>query len=92
MAFTRNSAPNKEDNNTARNKVGGYLNINIHTKDGVKRLGSSGIPLRETHPLESAILALVREHPEKLQELTGRIELTFGAAYQEGDKIDLGLL
>lgn len=93
MAFTKQSSAsaNKASDNSARNKVGGYLNINIHTAQGVKRLGGSGIQLRETHPLEKAILDFCKEHPDRIQELTGRIELSFGEATPEGTVFDLGL-
>lgn len=92
MAFTKqSSAANNTADNSARNKVGGYLNINIHTAQGIKRLGGSGIQLRETHPLEAAILKFCRENPERIQELTGRIELSFGEATPEGAVFDLGL-
>lgn len=93
MAFTRTPAANNTSaDNTAKNKVGGYLNINILTRDGSrKRLGGSGIALRENHPVEGAILALIRSNPEKLQDLVGRIELTFGEAHKEGEFVDLGI-
>lgn len=80
MAFTRNTsskkstttAPTSED----RNKVAGYLNINIKTQEGNKRLGGSGIQLRESHPLEGAILEFCRKNPDRVGELAGRIEVT----------------
>lgn len=95
MAFTRTSSNNTASTPAAdatKNKVGGYLNINILDRSGSrKRLGGAGIALRENHPLEGAILAFIRENPEKLQDLVGRIELTFGEAHKEGEFVDLGL-
>lgn len=92
MAFERTSksAPASSES-AAKNKVGGYLNINIHTAQGVKRLGGSGIQLREGHPLEAAILEFCRKNPERIQDLAGRIELSFGEATPEGTVFDLGL-
>jgi len=91
MAFERQSKSAPSNESAAKNKVGGYLNINIHTAQGVKRLGGSGIQLREGHPLESAILDFCRKNPERIQELAGRIELSFGEATPEGTVFDLGL-
>lgn len=91
MAFERQSKSAPASDSAAKNKVGGYLNINIHTAQGVKRLGGSGIQLREGHPLESAILDFCRKNPERIQELAGRIELSFGEATPEGTVFDLGL-
>lgn len=92
MAFTRqSSANNASEDKAAKNKVGGYLNISIHTAQGVKRLGNSGIQLRESHPLEAAILDFCRKNPERIQDLAGRIELSFGEATPEGTVFDLGL-
>lgn len=93
MAFTRTPAANNTaESNSAAKKVGGYLNINIVGRDGTrKRLGTSGIALRETHPVEAAILDYCRKNPEAIQDLVGRIELSFGEATKEGDTFDLGL-
>lgn len=93
MAFTRNSAANNNNAPAAdRNKAAGYLNINIVTADGNrKRLGSSGIPLRATHPLEGVILKFCQENPDRVQELVGRIEVSFVEAVQEGQMYDIGL-
>lgn len=94
MAFTRTPSNNTSasSDNDSKNRVAGYLNINILTRDGQRRrLGGSGIALRESHPVEGAILQLIRENPEKLQDLVGRIELTFGEAHKPGDLVDLGL-
>lgn len=99
MAFNRptNSAQNNGNNNQQRtNTTGGYLNINIILKDGVtrKRLGGSGIALREEHPLEAALLDFCREaagDPDKMRQLLSRIELTYAEATKPGEKFDLGL-
>lgn len=93
MGFTRTPSNNTAaSDNSNKSRVAGYLNINILTRDGQrKRLGGSGIALRESHPVEGAILQLIRENPEKLQDLVGRIELTFGEAHKEGELVDLGL-
>lgn len=99
MAFTRGNSNNSGNNNSQQpqrdNTVGGYLNINIITRDGQrKRLGGSGIALREGHPLESALLDYCREangDPEKLKALLSRIELTFAESVKPGEKFDLGL-
>lgn len=92
MAFTRNSAKNAEAPATERNKAAGYLNINIVTADGSrKRLGTSGIPLRTTHPLEGVILKFCEDNPERVQELVGRIEVSYVPAVAEGQMYDIGL-
>lgn len=99
MAFNRpnNNSQQQSGNQQQRtNTTGGYLNINIILKDGVtrKRLGGSGIALREEHPLEAALLDFCREangDPEKLKQLLSRMELTFAEATKPGEKFDLGL-
>ena len=97
MAFNNRQAPQNNQNSQQRtNTTGGYLNINVILKDGVtrKRLGGSGIALREEHPLESALLDFCREaqgDPDKMKQLLSRIELTFAEATKPGEKFDLGL-
>lgn len=97
MAFNNGGNRNTQQQPQQRtNTTGGYLNINVILKDGVtrKRLGGSGIALREEHPLESALLDFCREaagDPEKMRQLLSRIELTFAEATKPGEKFDLGL-
>lgn len=95
MSFKRTSsatpAQSNSADNTNRNKAAGYLNISVVTRDGTKRLGNSGIPLREGHPLEAAILALCRENPERAQELAGRLQISFAPVLEEGTVYDLGI-
>lgn len=95
MAFTRAARTPAAAPATDRNKVSGYLNIGIMTKQGLKRLGGNGIGLRSTHPLEGAILDLLadcksdKEVEAKLKDLAGRIVLSYGEATPEGAKYDL---
>ncbi len=95
MAFTRQSATTpsaKSDASAAKNKAAGYLNISVVTKDGsTKRLGNSGIPLREGHPLEGAILEFCKNNPDRVQELAGRLQITFVETLPEGTVYDLGI-
>lgn len=86
MAFVANSA---RKNNTApaseaparNDDIGGYLNIGVKGSDGtVRRLGQGGrgIALRSSHPVESVVLAFIREHG--VEAFTSKLEITFGDA------------
>lgn len=96
MAFNRRpSASNTPADNASRNKVAGYLNIGIMTKQGLKRLGGQGIGLRESHPLEGLILETIANAngdakvlEKTLKEICGRIVLTYGEATPEGAKFE----
>lgn len=91
----RSSAANAPANNENRNKVAGYLNIGIMTKQGLKRLGGQGIGLRETHPLEGMIIDMLKDCKSEadveaqLKALAGRIVLSYGEATPEGQKFEL---
>lgn len=86
MSFTQNNtARNNRSNNAAapadatENKIGGYLNIAVVGQDGgARRLGQGGrgIPLREDHPVEGAVLKFLREHGA--DALASKLQLTFG--------------
>lgn len=94
MAFNRQSSTASNSSAAAsenKNKAAGYINISVVTKDGTKRLGNSGIPLREGHPLEGAILAFCKENPDRVQELAGRLQITFVETLPEGKTFDLGM-
>lgn len=98
MAFNRrssgsnNSAPAADAN---RNKVAGYLNIGVMTKQGLKRLGGQGIGLRESHPLEGMIIDMLKDCKSEadveaqLKALASRIVLSYGEATPEGAKFEL---
>lgn len=98
MAFNRrssgsnNSAPVADAN---RNKVAGYLNIGVMTKQGLKRLGGQGIGLRESHPLEGMIIDMLKDCKseadveKQLKALASRIVLSYGEATPEGAKFEL---
>lgn len=95
MAFNRRSSASNTAANTPANKVAGYLNIGIMTKQGIKRLGGNGIGLKSTHPLEGMILDLIAEAKDEaaleksLKSLASRIVLTYGEATPEGQKFEL---
>lgn len=97
MAFNRRSSGS---NTTApadanRNKVAGYLNIGVMTKQGLKRLGGQGIGLRESHPLEGMIIDMLKDCKseadveKQLKALASRIVLSYGEATPEGSKFEL---
>lgn len=97
MAFNRRSSGS---NNSApatdkRNKVAGYLNIGVMTKQGLKRLGGQGIGLRESHPLEGMIIDMLKDCKseadveKQLKALASRIVLSYGEATPEGAKFEL---
>lgn len=91
----RSSAANTPASDVNRNKVTGYLNIGIMTKQGLKRLGGQGIGLRETHPLEGMIIDMLKDCKSdadveaQLKALVGRIVLSYGEATPEGQKFEL---
>ncbi len=86
MAFTQQNTRSNRSNtpasdDTTENKVGGYLNIAVLGKDGSPRRigqGGRGIPLREDHPVEGAVLKFLREHGA--DALAAKLQLTFGDA------------
>lgn len=91
----RSSGSNNAPANDNRNKVAGYLNIGIMTKQGLKRLGGQGIGLRESHPLEGMIIELLKDCQseadveKQLKALASRIVLSYGEATPEGSKFEL---
>lgn len=99
MAYNRRASGSSSSNNTAdnaaRNKVSGYLNIGIMTKQGLKRLGGQGIALRESHPLEGMIIDMLKDCKseadveKQLKALASRIVLSYGEATPEGSKFEL---
>jgi hypothetical protein len=96
VGFTRRSSGSSSaPADAARNKVAGYLNIGIMTKQGLKRLGGQGIGLRESHPLEGMIIELLKDCQSEadveaqLKALAGRIVLSYGEATPEGQKFEL---
>lgn len=86
MAFVSNAA--KKSNSQGQSEapsrnddIGGYLNIGVKGSDGaVRRLGQGGrgIALRSSHPVESVVLAYIREHG--VEAFTSKLEITFGDA------------
>lgn len=97
MAFTRRSSGSNNTTPAAdnRNKVAGYLNIGVMTKQGLKRLGGQGIGLRESHPLEGMIIDMLKDCKseadveKQLKALASRIVLSYGEATPEGSKFEL---
>lgn len=97
MAFNRRSSGSNNTTPTAdnRNKVAGYLNIGVMTKQGLKRLGGQGIGLRESHPLEGMIIDMLKDCKseadveKQLKALASRIVLSYGEATPEGSKFEL---
>lgn len=88
---SNNSTPAADN----RNKVAGYLNIGVMTKQGLKRLGGQGIGLRESHPLEGMIIDMLKDCKseadveKQLKALASRIVLSYGEATPEGSKFEL---
>lgn len=86
MGFTQNNTRSNasRSNNSApaeptENKIGGYLNVAVMGKDGTPRRlgqGGRGIPLREDHPVEGAVLKFLRE--QGADALASKLQLTFG--------------
>lgn len=97
MAFNRRSSGSTNNTPAAdnRNKVAGYLNIGVMTKQGLKRLGGQGIGLRESHPLEGMIIDMLKDCKseadveKQLKALASRIVLSYGEATPEGSKFEL---
>ena len=86
MAFVANSArksapaANTQTSDRADN-IGGYLNIGVKgSDDSVRRLGQGGrgIALRNDHPVESVVLAYIREHG--VEAFKAKLEISFGDA------------
>lgn len=93
MAFVNPSNNNKASSPATEQTVAGYLNISVMGSDGtVKRLnGGRGLQLRKEHPVEAAIAKFCEEHPERIQDLVGRIVLSYGKAADGTESFDLGL-
>lgn len=97
MAFNRRSSGSNNTTPAAdnRNKVAGYLNIGVMTKQGLKRLGGQGIGLRESHPLEGMIIDMLKDCKseadveKQLKALASRLVLSYGEATPEGSKFEL---
>lgn len=98
MAYNRRSSGSNNSTPAAdanRNKVTGYLNIGVMTKQGLKRLGGQGIGLRESHPLEGMIIDMLKDCKseadveKQLKALASRIVLSYGEATPEGAKFEL---
>lgn len=71
----QSEAPSRNDN------IGGYLNIAVVGSDGqARRLGQGGrgIALRSDHPVESVVLAYIREHG--VEAFQSKLQITFGDA------------
>lgn len=95
MAYNKSGSAsnnNSQSQNTER-KALGYLNISILTADGTqKRLnGGRGLVMNAGNALEEALHKFCVENPDRVQELTGRLVLTYGEATDPDAPVDLGL-
>jgi hypothetical protein len=91
MSYNRTAPSNRSSDDTAW-KAAGFINVMLPapgTKSGFRKLGDSGISLRDSVPSEKAMREWIEKDPEKaLAILLANIKLEYRSATPQGNVFD----